>query len=60
MKTEKKGLSRVEERRRKIEELVRKSPEEIEKVVLPTVSDIYSHADFSRRRKKDHLDREHD
>ena len=56
MKAGKKRLARAEERRRKIEELAQKSPEEIESAVLPTVTDIYSHADFSRRRKEDLLD----
>ena len=60
MKTEKKRAAKMEERRGKIEKLAQKSPEEIEAAVLPTVNDIYSHADFSRRHKKDLLYRGHD
>lgn len=56
MRTKKKRIAKTQERRQKIEELTLKSPEEIENAVLPTVTDIYSHADFSRRRKENLLD----
>jgi len=55
--TENKLGDMVEERRRKIGELTQKTPEEIESAVLPTVNDIYSHADFNRRHKEDLLNR---
>jgi len=59
MNTKKKRVAKTEERRGMIEKLAQKSPAEIEAAVLPTVNDIYSHADFSRRHKKDLLDRGH-
>jgi hypothetical protein len=51
MKIEMKQIPKAEERRQKIDELIRKSPKEIESAVLPTVNDIYSHADFKMRRR---------
>ena len=59
METREKRGTKTQERREKVAELAQKSPAEIEAAVLPTVNDIYSHADFSRRRRGKLLDREH-
>jgi len=48
--------AKIEERRQKVGVLAQKSPKEIENAILPTVTDIYSHANFSRRRDENLLD----
>ena len=53
MKIERTRLVKVKERRQKVKELALRSPGDIEKSVLPTVTDIYSHPLFSRTRKED-------
>jgi len=53
MTKDKRILAKAEIRRQKMEKLAQTSPEEIEESILPTVTDVYSHQNFSRRRRRD-------
>ena len=43
-------IEKIEKRRLRLEILIRKLPNEIEENIVPTVADIYSHPNFSKRR----------